>query len=165
MRYRYPVGRLVIVGREKGGKKLTKRTFASSMFAAKAGAKKVIGVDMSNIIDQAQKIVAANGFADSESGSLEGSRFAAAPADREIPHGSHHADQGQDGRGGPPRRQGRHHHLRVDGLLPPVRVDARLGPVRARPLPRPERAHVPGRGDPVHGRDRRPRVQGGKDWL
>ena len=37
------------------------------MFAAKAGAKKVIGVDMSNIIDQAQKIVAANGFADSES--------------------------------------------------------------------------------------------------
>lgn len=39
----------------------------SSMFAAKAGAKKVIGVDMSNIIDQAQKIVAANGFADSGS--------------------------------------------------------------------------------------------------
>lgn len=38
------------------------------MFAAKAGAKKVIGVDMSNIIDQAQKIVAANGFADSASG-------------------------------------------------------------------------------------------------
>ncbi|KAM0752473.1 S-adenosyl-L-methionine-dependent methyltransferase [Meredithblackwellia eburnea MCA 4105] len=35
-----------------------------SMFAAKAGAKKVIGIDMSNIIDQAQKIVAANGFAD-----------------------------------------------------------------------------------------------------
>jgi len=34
------------------------------MFAAKAGAKKVIGVDMSNIIDQATKIVAANGFAD-----------------------------------------------------------------------------------------------------
>lgn len=40
------------------------------MFAAKAGAKKVIGVDMSNIIDQAQKIVAANGFADSASRSL-----------------------------------------------------------------------------------------------
>lgn len=36
------------------------------MFAAKAGAKKVIGVDMSNIIDQAKKIVAANGFADSQ---------------------------------------------------------------------------------------------------
>ncbi|KAK4055939.1 Nuclear SAM-dependent mono-and asymmetric methyltransferase [Microbotryomycetes sp. JL221] len=34
------------------------------MFAAKAGAKKVIGVDMSNIIDQATKIVAANGFSD-----------------------------------------------------------------------------------------------------
>ncbi|SGY16263.1 BQ5605_C012g06823 [Microbotryum silenes-dioicae] len=34
------------------------------MFAAQAGAKKVIGVDMSNIIDQAQKIVAANGFSD-----------------------------------------------------------------------------------------------------
>ena len=43
------------------------RALRSSMFAAKAGAKKVIGVDMSNIIDQAQKIVAANGFADSES--------------------------------------------------------------------------------------------------
>ncbi|KAI5478855.1 protein arginine N-methyltransferase 1 [Pseudohyphozyma bogoriensis] len=35
-----------------------------SMFAAKAGAKKVIGIDMSNIIDQAQKIVEANGFSD-----------------------------------------------------------------------------------------------------
>ncbi|KAK0534938.1 Nuclear SAM-dependent mono-and asymmetric methyltransferase [Tilletia horrida] len=34
------------------------------MFAAKAGAKKVIGVDMSNIIDQARIIVEANGFAD-----------------------------------------------------------------------------------------------------
>ncbi|KAH8920164.1 putative HMT1-hnRNP arginine N-methyltransferase [Atractiella rhizophila] len=34
------------------------------MFAAKAGAKKVIGIDMSNIIDQAEKIVAANGFSD-----------------------------------------------------------------------------------------------------
>jgi protein arginine N-methyltransferase 1 len=32
------------------------------MFAAKAGAKKVIGIDMSNIIDQAQKIIDANGF-------------------------------------------------------------------------------------------------------
>ena len=30
------------------------------MFAAKAGAKKVIGVDMSNIIDQAKVIVKAN---------------------------------------------------------------------------------------------------------
>ncbi|KDQ27505.1 hypothetical protein PLEOSDRAFT_1089362 [Pleurotus ostreatus PC15] len=34
-----------------------------SMFAAKAGAKHVVGVDMSNIIDQAQNIIAANGFA------------------------------------------------------------------------------------------------------
>lgn len=34
------------------------------MFAAKAGAKKVIGVDMSNILDQAKEIVKANGFAD-----------------------------------------------------------------------------------------------------
>lgn len=36
------------------------------MFAAKAGAKKVIGVDMSNIIVQARQIVEANGFKDSE---------------------------------------------------------------------------------------------------
>ncbi|KZS98149.1 protein arginine N-methyltransferase [Sistotremastrum niveocremeum HHB9708] len=35
-----------------------------SMFAAKAGAKKVVGIDMSNIIDQAQKIIEANGFKD-----------------------------------------------------------------------------------------------------
>ncbi|KAI0757861.1 S-adenosyl-L-methionine-dependent methyltransferase [Irpex lacteus] len=34
-----------------------------SMFAAKAGAKHVVGIDMSNIIDQAQKIIEANGFA------------------------------------------------------------------------------------------------------
>ncbi|MCO5603752.1 hypothetical protein L7F22_057904 [Adiantum nelumboides] len=34
------------------------------MFAAKAGAKKVIGVDMSNIITQAKIIVEANGFSD-----------------------------------------------------------------------------------------------------
>lgn len=37
------------------------------MFCAKAGAKLVIGVDMSNILDQAQKIVEKNGFKDSES--------------------------------------------------------------------------------------------------
>jgi len=35
-----------------------------SMFCIKAGAKHVIGVDMSNIIDQARKIVALNGMAD-----------------------------------------------------------------------------------------------------
>ncbi|KAI6040234.1 S-adenosyl-L-methionine-dependent methyltransferase [Pisolithus marmoratus] len=35
-----------------------------SMFAAKAGASQVVGVDMSNIIDQAQKIIEANGFKD-----------------------------------------------------------------------------------------------------
>lgn len=35
-----------------------------SMFAAQAGAKLVIGVDMSSIINQAKKIVAANGFSD-----------------------------------------------------------------------------------------------------
>ncbi|KAN0060076.1 Nuclear SAM-dependent mono-and asymmetric methyltransferase [Thecaphora frezii] len=34
------------------------------MFAAKAGAKKVIGVDMSNIIDQAKVIVETNGFSE-----------------------------------------------------------------------------------------------------
>ncbi|KIY69543.1 protein arginine n-methyltransferase [Cylindrobasidium torrendii FP15055 ss-10] len=35
-----------------------------SMFAAKAGAKHVVGIDMSNILDQAQKIIDANGFTD-----------------------------------------------------------------------------------------------------
>ncbi|CCA78036.1 probable HMT1-hnRNP arginine N-methyltransferase [Serendipita indica DSM 11827] len=35
-----------------------------SMFAVKAGAKHVVGIDMSNIIDQAQKIIEANGFKD-----------------------------------------------------------------------------------------------------
>merc|ERR1712015_122327 len=33
-----------------------------SMFAAKAGAKQVIGVDMSGIVEQAKKIIAVNGF-------------------------------------------------------------------------------------------------------
>jgi type I protein arginine methyltransferase len=37
-----------------------------SMFAVKAGAKHVVGIDMSNIIDQAQKIIEANGFKDSQ---------------------------------------------------------------------------------------------------
>ena len=32
------------------------------MFASKAGAKLVVGIDMSNILDQAEKIVRANGF-------------------------------------------------------------------------------------------------------
>lgn len=36
------------------------------MFAARAGAKKVIGVDMSNIIDQAKVIIETNGFSDGE---------------------------------------------------------------------------------------------------
>ena len=35
-----------------------------SMFAAKAGAAKVIGVDMSSIVDYAKKIVEANGLSD-----------------------------------------------------------------------------------------------------
>jgi len=35
-----------------------------SMFAAQAGAKHVIGVDMSSIIESAREIVRANGFAD-----------------------------------------------------------------------------------------------------
>ena len=35
-----------------------------SMFAAKAGAKLVIGIDQSNIIDRAREIVAANGLSD-----------------------------------------------------------------------------------------------------
>ncbi|KAJ3749438.1 S-adenosyl-L-methionine-dependent methyltransferase [Lentinula detonsa] len=35
-----------------------------SMFAAKAGASHVVGIDMSNIIDQAQKIINANGFSE-----------------------------------------------------------------------------------------------------
>lgn len=39
------------------------------MFAAKAGAKRVIGVDMSNIIDQAKIIVEKNGFGDGEQAS------------------------------------------------------------------------------------------------
>jgi protein arginine N-methyltransferase 1 len=35
-----------------------------SMFAAKAGAKLVIGIDNSNIIDTARKIIDLNGFTD-----------------------------------------------------------------------------------------------------
>ena len=45
------------------------------MFASKAGAKLVIGIDMSNILDQAEKIVRANGFEeDSELSFVSSSR-------------------------------------------------------------------------------------------
>jgi ribosomal protein L11 methylase PrmA len=75
------------------------------MFAAKAGAKKVVGVDMSNIIDQAKIIVEKNGFADGECAGGRRSGASAAP-----PQGGHecaahacpasdHAGQGQ-ARGG-----------------------------------------------------------------
>ena len=37
-----------------------------SMFASKAGAKQVIGIDMSNILDQAEKIVRSNGFTEDQ---------------------------------------------------------------------------------------------------
>ncbi|CAD6571034.1 MAG: type I protein arginine N-methyltransferase Rmt1 [Tremellales sp. Tagirdzhanova-0007] len=37
-----------------------------SMFASKAGASLVIGIDMSNILDQAEKIVRANGFTENQ---------------------------------------------------------------------------------------------------
>lgn len=37
-----------------------------SMFAVKAGARLVIGVDMSDMIDHAREIVAINGFSDSK---------------------------------------------------------------------------------------------------
>lgn len=36
------------------------------MFASKAGAKLVIGIDMSNILGEAEKIIEANGFKDSK---------------------------------------------------------------------------------------------------
>ena len=37
-----------------------------SMFAAKAGAAKVYGIEMSNIVEQAKKIVSANNLSDGE---------------------------------------------------------------------------------------------------
>ena len=45
-----------------------------SMFAAKAGAAKVIGIDCSGIIAQAQQIIEANGFKDKITLVLEGAR-------------------------------------------------------------------------------------------
>lgn len=58
------------------------------MFAASAGAKQVIGIDMSNILDQAQKIIEANGFKDSEwAGAGDwGWREADAALRRDHPH-------------------------------------------------------------------------------
>lgn len=49
------------------------------MFAAKAGAKKVIGVDMSNIITQAKIIVEANGFGDGESTPISSRKILCSP--------------------------------------------------------------------------------------
>jgi protein arginine N-methyltransferase 1 len=43
-----------------------------SMFASKAGAKQVIGIDMSNILDQAEKIVRSNGFTEDQIVLLKG---------------------------------------------------------------------------------------------
>jgi hypothetical protein len=54
------------------------------MFAARAGAKQVIGIDMSNILDQAQKIITANGFDDSEWLHLSRAYAARADASTEI---------------------------------------------------------------------------------
>ena len=68
-----------------------------SLFAAKAGAKKVIGVDASHVAEKAREIVNFNGFEKCD----------------------HHC-QGQDGRGHLASGKGGHHHLRVDGVLSPL---------------------------------------------
>jgi SAM-dependent methyltransferase len=111
-----------------------------SMFAAKAGAKHVVGVriiiftchgiilihlqnqiDMSNIIDQAQKIIEANGFKDSASASAV--IFSRSPFIYSMSR--NHPCQGKTRRSRTPHARVRHHHLRMDGILPALRVHAR----------------------------------------
>ncbi|XP_077561207.1 arginine methyltransferase 1 isoform X2 [Haemaphysalis longicornis] len=85
---------------------------------------------------------------------------------RERPRGRGHHRQGQGGGGDTARhRQGGHHHLRVDGLLPLLRVHARHGPLRARQVAETRGADVPGPGDAVPVRHRGPAVQGREDQL
>ncbi len=92
------------------------------MFAAKAGAKLVIGIDMSNIIDQAKKIVEANGFADKITlvkGKLEDVQLPVDKVDIII------SEVGRRGRwAGADQRTDDEVHFPVDGLLPSLRVDA-----------------------------------------
>lgn len=94
-----------------------------SMFAATAGARLVIGVDMSGIIEQAKVIVAANGLQDSTQNY---------PLCLPIYRGCIAA--GKDGRGTAAGGKGGHYHQRVDGLLFVVRVHVGHCSVCARPL-------------------------------
>lgn len=65
------------------------------MFASKAGAKLVIGIDMSNILDQAEKIVRANGFTqDRTSSGLI--CYAPAGLPHQVAHGGGEAEEQAD---------------------------------------------------------------------
>ncbi len=81
-----------------------------SMFAATAGAKLVIGVDMSGIIEHAKKIVAQNNLQDRKWAEPE-----SAERGRDTDHhdGANCRDrpaEGQDGGGAAARGKGRHYH-------------------------------------------------------
>jgi ribosomal protein L11 methylase PrmA len=80
-----------------------------SMFASKAGAALVVGIDMSNILDQAEMIVRANGFG--EDSEWQFADYSLQPAMEDWPN----RDQARQGKAGGRHlagRQLRHHHLR-----------------------------------------------------
>jgi 23S rRNA G2069 N7-methylase RlmK/C1962 C5-methylase RlmI len=54
------------------------------MFASKAGAKMVIGIDMSNILDQAEKIVRSNGFTEDRKSFTRACASEASAVERKI---------------------------------------------------------------------------------
>ena len=121
------------------------------MFASKAGAKLVIGIDMSNILDQAEKIVRSNGFTENGTWLYFDVLFCANPAeivllkgkleDVELPVKQvdiiiSEASRAVDG-------VRRCTDRIVDGLFPAIRVDARHCPARSRQVSRPGRSAVP----------------------
>jgi hypothetical protein len=97
-------------------------------------------IDMSNIIDQAQRIVSANGFQDglSASVSLVGSAKELVCFDS-----SHHPCEGKIGRHGTPHPRIRYHHIRVDGLFLALRIHARYRSLGTRQVSQSWRSHIP----------------------
>jgi hypothetical protein len=92
---------------------------------------------MSNIIDQAVKIIEANGFKDS---------MLSLPLRRWVftfSRDSDHPCQGQTGGHRVAHSAIRHYYFRMDGLLSPIRVNAGHCARGSRPVPQTWGAHFP----------------------
>lgn len=127
-----------------------------SLFAAKAGARHVYGIECSAIAEQAKQIVADNNYngrvtiiqgkVEEISLPVEKASTGRATA-HAMPSTQNPTLQPASGITGEDVasrcRAGGHHHFRVDGLLPFLRVDARHGDFCPRQVARPGRPHLP----------------------